>query len=108
VSSETGLKLILVDNEIRWKEAHMEQSKESLLDQLLKMARSLPADKIAEVLDFAAYLRARLQSPPSRPERGSPQALLRHAGVFRLASGELDRLLSEIAQMRALDMEGYA
>ena len=85
----------------------MEQSKDSLLDQLLKMARSLPTDKIAEVLDFAAYLRARPQAP-SRPERGSPQALLRHAGVFQFASGELDRLLADIAQMRALDMEGHA
>ena len=86
----------------------MEQSKENLLDQLLKMARPLPTDKIAEVLDFAAYLRARPQSPPSGPERGSPQALLRHAGVFRFASGELDHLLADIAQLRALDMEGYA
>lgn len=86
----------------------MEQSRENLLDQLLKMARSLPADKIAEVLDFAAYLRARPPSPPSRPERGSPQALLRHAGVFQFAVGELDRLLADIARMRALDMEGYA
>jgi hypothetical protein len=86
----------------------MEQSKESLLDQLLKMARSLPVEKIAEVLDFATYLRTRPQPPPSRPERGSPQALLRHAGAFQFVSGELDRLLADIAQMRALDMEGYA
>ena len=85
----------------------MEQPKDSLLDQLLVMARSLPTDKIAEVLDFAAYLRGRPQ-PPSRSERGSPQALLRHAGVFQFASGELDRLLADIAQMRTLDMEGYA
>lgn len=86
----------------------MEQSKENLLDQLLKMARPLPADKIAEVLDFAAYLRARPQPPTSRPERGSPQALLRHAGAFQFVSGELDRLLADIARMRALDMEGHA
>ncbi len=85
----------------------MEQSKQNLLDQLLKMARALPADKIVELLDFAAYLRGRPQ-PPSRSERGSPQALLRHAGVFQFASGELDRLLADIAQMRSLDMEGYA
>jgi hypothetical protein len=84
----------------------MEQPRDVLLDQLLITARSLPADKIAEVLDFAAYLRARSQPP--RPERGSPQSLLRHAGAFQFAIGELDHLLADIAMIRKLDMEEHA
>ena len=78
-----------------------------LLDELLNTARSLPADKLAEVLDFAGYLQQR-RWDSARPEPGSAQALLAHAGSFRLEPGELDRLMADIAQMRALDRESHA
>lgn len=80
----------------------MNQIQENLLDQLLSTARSLSTDKLVEVLDFASYLRARPSTPSSRPERGSARALLRHVGVFQFAAGELDRLLNDIARMRAV------
>ncbi len=85
----------------------MEQSRQNLLDQLLSLARSLPTAKLVEVLDFAAYLGTRSSTPPSHPERDSAPALLRHTGVFQFASGELDRLLADIAQMRTLDVGNW-
>ena len=85
----------------------MEQSRQTLLDQLVSAAQSLSTDKLLEALDFVGYLRYQA-SHASRPERGSAQALLSHFGTFRFGSGELNQLLADIAQMRALDMESHA
>ena len=85
----------------------MEQTTEYLLDQLLNAAKSLAPDKLLEALDSIGYLQYRGASP-ARPERGSAQALLPHAGTFHFGSGELDQLLADIAQMRALNLESYA
>ena len=84
-----------------------EQSQEQLLNQLLESAKVLAPDRLMEALDFVAYLRFRSSSGP-HPERGSSRALLRHAGAFRLVAGELEQLLAEVAQMRALDLERHA
>ena len=86
----------------------MEQTKQSLLDQLLNTVRPLSTDKLLEVLDFAAYLTTRPPASGSTVERGSAQAVLRHTGTFQFGSGELDQLLADIAQIRGLDMEGHA
>jgi len=85
----------------------MQQTMTHLLEKLLTVARLLPNDKLAEVLDFASYLQQRWPDP-SRPERGTAKALLSHAGTFRLEPGELDRLIADIAQMRELDLESHA
>jgi hypothetical protein len=85
----------------------METDRKTLLDQLLDTAQSLPADKLQEALDFVGYLQHRLTAPP-KPKRGSGEALLRHAGTIRFGLGEIDRLLSDIAQMRLFDMEAHA
>ena len=84
----------------------MELSQEQLLNQLLESAKVLAPDGLLEALDFVAYLRYRGSGGP-RSERGSARALLRHAGVFRLAPGELEKLLAEVAQMRELDLERH-
>jgi hypothetical protein len=83
----------------------MEQTKERLLDQLVETARELPKDKLLEILDFAGYLQSRYGQ--RRPERGSPEAILKHAGKFQFEPGELDQLLAEIEQMRLMDMEEH-
>jgi len=78
----------------------MEQTKQNLLDQLLRLAQSLSTDKLIETLDFVSYLHDRT-SRVSRPERGSTQAILSHSGKWRFEAGELDQLLVDIALMRA-------
>ena len=70
----------------------MEQNQEQLLNQLLESAKVLTPERLLEALDFVAYLRYRSSGGP-RSERGSARALLRHAGTFRLADGELEQLL---------------
>jgi hypothetical protein len=85
----------------------MAQTQDDLLQELLDTARTLPAEKLAEVLDFAGYLRQR-QSDASRPEPGSADAILSHAGALRLEPGELDQLLIDIARMRELDLTSHA
>ncbi len=81
----------------------MGQTREDLLGQLLDTARVLPDNRLQEVLDFAGYLQQKLE-PPS-VERGSAEALLRHAGTFQFEPGELDGLLADIDNMRRLDAE---
>jgi len=79
------------------------QSKAYWLDQLMEAARELPESQLLAVLDFAIYLQDRYGR--HRPQRGSPEALLLHAGQWQFEPGELDRLLAEIEQMRLLDLE---
>lgn len=67
----------------------MARTRTDLLKELINMAQSLPADKLIEVLDFAGYLQQR-RTDASRDAPGSAEALLAHAGAFRLESGELD------------------
>ena len=85
----------------------MEQTKEQLLNQLLDTAKLLSPDKLLEALDFVRDLGYH-SSSASRPTRGSAQALLRHVGAFRLMANELNEILADIAQMRALDLEANA
>ncbi len=83
----------------------MEQTKERLLDRLVETARELPEDKLIEVVDFAGYLQS--QYSRRQPERGSPEAILKHVGKFHFEPGELDQLLAEIEQMRLMDLEEH-
>ena len=77
-----------------------------LLEQLLQVARLLPNDQLTEVVDFAGYLRQR-QPPSEQPARGSAAALLPHVGALHFVPGELDRLLTDLADLRALDQERH-
>ncbi len=45
---------------------------------------------------------------PNVPQRASAQASLLHAGAFHIELDELDQLVSEIEQLRRLDLEGDA
>lgn len=85
----------------------MEQTKQNLLDQLVRAAQSLSTNRLLEAIDFIGYLRYQA-SRAARPERGSARALLSHLGTFHFEPGELGQLLADIAQMRALDLEAYA
>lgn len=81
-----------------------------LLEQLLQVARSLPNDQLAEIVDFAGYLRQRHApgaeiAASEHPARGSAAAILPHAGALYFAPGELDRLLTDLTDLRALDQE---
>jgi hypothetical protein len=75
-----------------------------LLEQLLQVARLLPNDQLTEVVDFAGYLRQR-QASSEQSARGSAAALLPHVGTLHFAPGELDCLLTDLADLRALDQE---
>ena len=73
-------------------------AQERLIDRLVEKARALPPDKLMTLIDFAGYLQS--HSGRGRPERGSPEAILQHAGKFQFAPGKLDRILEEIKQIR--------
>ena len=81
----------------------MNPQRERLLEFLLGVARSMPEAQLREVTDFADFLQAKRGS--SHPDRGSADALLRHAGSLRFEPGEMDRILAEIDQMRTMDLE---
>ncbi len=81
----------------------MNPQKERLLQLLLATARAMPEAQLREVTDFASFIQAKHGS--SRPERGSADGLLRHAGSLRFEPGEMDRILADIAEMRHMDLE---
>lgn len=68
---------------------------------------NLPAEKMREVFDFAAYLHQRYAP---NPPRGSVNAILQaleDTGPLQFEEGELDSLLDDLAAMRELDMNGH-
>ncbi len=91
----------------------MDPRRQRLLQTLMGVAQAMPQEQLREVADFADFLHAKHGPPQAEPgipearapERGSPEALLRHAGGFRFEPGELERILGEIDEMRHLDLE---
>ena len=84
------------------------KTKSHLLDRLMATAQDLPAEQIAEVSDFADYLR--LKYARQRPMRGSAQAIFQAIaldGPLEFEKNELDRLLSEIEEMRFMDLDEH-
>lgn len=72
-----------------------DDSEDMLTRQLRAAVRDLPADKVAEVLDFAAYLRDKYGQ--DCPKRGSAEAILDaldEVGPLEFEPGELDSLLA--------------
>jgi len=72
------------------------------LKELTEKLQELPEDRLKEVLDFVEFLRSR--STPQRA-RGSPEALLAHAGAWTFAEGELEGLLADLERLRELELE---
>ncbi len=81
----------------------MDPQRERLLQLLLGAARAMPKAQLRQVTDFADFLKAKHGS--SRADAGSAEALLRHAGSLRFRRGEMDRILSDISEMRHMDLE---
>ena len=84
----------------------MVQSKSQLTERLLATVQELPEDKVAEVLDFAGYLRSKVE--PSCPPRGSAEAILQELeanGPLLFDPGELEVLLEDIEQSRDSDLD---
>jgi hypothetical protein len=83
----------------------MVQSVDDLIHRLVATVQDLPADRAAEVLDFADYLHSRYVQTP---ERGSARAILRvleDVGPLEFVPGELDALLDDIARGRDSDLD---
>ena len=73
-----------------------------LLRSLEGKLQELPEDRLRQVLDFVEFLQShQLQ----QSNRGSPEVLLQHAGTWSFAPGELDRLLSDIQEMREIELD---
>jgi len=72
-----------------------------ILRDLASKLQELPEDRLREVLNFVDVLRShQLQ----QSNRGSPEAVLRHAGTWSFAPGELDCLLADIQEMREMEL----
>jgi len=71
-----------------------------ILRDLASKLQELPEDYLKEVSDFVDVLRShQLQ----QSNRGSPEAVLRHVGTWSFAPRELDRLLSDVQEMREME-----
>ncbi len=81
----------------------MNPRRERLLQLLLGVAKAMPEAQLREVKDFADFLQAKHGF--ARPQRGSAEALLRHAGSLQFDPGEIDRILVGISEMRQRDLE---
>jgi len=68
-----------------------------LIQQMVSEVQDLPDQMLREVLDFMGYLK---QKEKSSISRGSPEAILHHAGAWVFEPGELDDLLTDIATER--------
>jgi hypothetical protein len=86
-------------------EDSLAQTVDDLIHRLITTIQELPADRVAEVLDFADYLHSRYAQTP---ERGSARAILRvleDVGPLEFVPGELDALLDDIARARDSDLD---
>ncbi|MGQ9625558.1 MAG: DUF2281 domain-containing protein [Anaerolineae bacterium] len=76
--------------------------------ELIRALQELPEEKVQEVIDFTNYLWEKYARP--RPPRGSAEAILEaleQGGPLQFEPGELERLLTEIEQMREMDLEEH-
>ena len=72
----------------------MEPQTKMLIQKVVSRAHHLPDPLLREVLDFMDHLEQKEERPIFR---GSPAALLHHAGVWAFDPGELEGLLADIA-----------
>ena len=73
-----------------------------LLDTLTDKLRALSEEDLQRVLQFIESLRGQ-QMP--RPQQGSAEVLLAHAGAWAFAPGELESLLADLECLRQLELE---
>ncbi len=78
-----------------------------LAERIALEVRDLPEERMQEVLDFVEFLKRKWEKE-RRPPRGSPEAILKHAGVWQFEPGELDKILTDIEQMRDMELEKEA
>ena len=75
----------------------MESQTGILIRQMISEVQDLPDQMLREVLDFMRTLK---QKEKGSISRGSPEAILHHAGAWTFEPGELDSLLTDIATER--------
>jgi hypothetical protein len=73
-----------------------------LLRDLTGKLQELPEDRLREVLDFVDFLR---RHQLQQYKRGSREALMGHVGTWSFAPRELDRLLSDVQEMREMELD---
>ena len=61
--------------------------------------KGLPEDSIKEVLDFIDFLKSKKEMP----KKGTPEAILKHVGVWKFERGELDNILEDIQKLREVE-----
>jgi len=72
------------------------------LRDLTSKLQELPEDYLKEVSDFVDVLRShQLQ----QYKRGSREALMGHVGTWSFSPRELDRLLSDVQEMREMEFD---
>lgn len=82
----------------------MERRKADLTQQIVAAVQELPEEQMAEVLDFASYLRARHDRyAPPRDFGEEFLHILDSGGKLQFAPGELDVILAEIDRARDTD-----
>lgn len=84
----------------------MEQRKAQLTERLVAVVQASHEDQVAEVLDFASYLRTKYEHTGTAD--GSAKILLTvldSGGALQFDPGELDTILAEINQARDNDRD---
>lgn len=74
-----------------------------IIDDLTKTVsekiKDLSDNNIKEVIDFIEFLR----SKKIAGEKGTPDSILKHIGVWKFKKGELDNILEEIQKLREIE-----
>lgn len=73
-----------------------------LLKELTDKLRELPEDSLRQVMKYVESLRRRRIPMQAK---GSPEALLSHAGAWSFAPSELEHLLDELERLRQIELE---
>ena len=73
-----------------------------LLKELTDKLQELPEDSLRQVLQFIESLR---RPQIQKHVKGSPEALLPHAGAWSVAPEELEHLLDELERLRQIELE---
>lgn len=77
----------------------MHLTEKELKTAVSEKMKGLPEDAIKEVMDFIEFLRYKKNTG----KRGSPEAILKHAGAWKFEKGELDNILEDIQKFRELE-----